>query len=326
MPLPPALLAKLAKRGIINTPKDPEPESAGGTEEEIIAEDYDDTPHTPLPHAAYPTLEPQPTDPYQGFPGCPNKWNVFHECSASCRDQWKDRIFVDPEYDRRRLKMLIKHPLPIHWQEVLDPGIGRYYYWNTETDLVSWLPPGHPRCQVSRSAGTLRKEMSAEMHKNRSSSVQDNDVEMTRVDNEEGPDGRRTAAISPSSKSPASLLSHPTTLLSLGSGDEGSQRDKRESERWERRDRDKGKERSRGRERRGGHRKPPAEELDPMDPASYGECGRGTWSTGLPQKNEARTGADTTASGPLFQMRPYPSPGAVLKANAAATSIGPKKT
>lgn len=27
---------------------------------------------------------------------------------------------------------------------------------------------------------------------------------------------------------------------------------------------------------------------------------------------------DSTASGPLFQQRPYPNPGAVLRANAAA--------
>ncbi|XP_050696040.1 polyglutamine-binding protein 1-like [Eriocheir sinensis] len=318
MPLPPALAAKLAKRGIINAPKDSDPESAAGAEEEIIAEDYDDTPQQqPLPHPSYPpAVEPQPTDPYQGFPGCPNKWNVFHECNASCRDQWKERNFVDPDYDRKRLRMLAKYPLPAHWQEVLDPGIGRYYYWNMETDLVSWLPPGHARCQVSRSAGTLRKEMAAEMHKNRhsSDSQQETEGEMTRVENEEVNDAEDNMSDK-----------------SEDSGDEGSQRDKRE-ERWERggggRERgEKGKDRSRGRDRdrRGGRRQPPSEELDPMDPASYGDCGRGTWSSGLPQRNEARTGADVTASGPLFQMRPYPSPGAVLKANAAATTVGPKK-
>jgi polyglutamine-binding protein 1 len=32
--------------------------------------------------------------------------------------------------------------------------------------------------------------------------------------------------------------------------------------------------------------------------------------------------ADTTASGPLFQSRPYASPGAVLKANAEAAAAG----
>ena len=33
------------------------------------------------------------------------------------------------------------------------------------------------------------------------------------------------------------------------------------------------------------------------------------------KKGEAKTGVDTTANGPLFQMRPYPSPGAILRAN-----------
>lgn len=42
---------------------------------------------------------------------------------------------------------------------------------------------------------------------------------------------------------------------------------------------------------------------------------RGTWQSGLEDKGEAKTGVDTTANGPLFQMRPYPSPGAILKMN-----------
>jgi len=53
-----------------------------------------------------------------------------------------------------------------------------------------------------------------------------------------------------------------------------------------------------------------------MDPSAYSDAPRGSWSTGLPKRNEAKTGADTTAAGPLFQQRPYPSPGAVLRANA----------
>lgn len=28
---------------------------------------------------------------------------------------------------------------------------------------MSWLPPGHTRCQVSRPAATLRREMAAEL-------------------------------------------------------------------------------------------------------------------------------------------------------------------
>lgn len=44
---------------------------------------------------------------------------------------------------------------------------------------------------------------------------------------------------------------------------------------------------------------------------------RGSWNDGLTV--EAKSGVDTTASGPLFQMRPYPSPGAVLRATSSQT-------
>lgn len=44
---------------------------------------------------------------------------------------------------------------------------------------------------------------------------------------------------------------------------------------------------------------------------------RGSWSDGLTV--EAKSGVDTTVSGPLFQMRPYPSPGAVLRATSGQT-------
>ncbi|CAE1297948.1 PQBP1 [Acanthosepion pharaonis] len=57
------------------------------------------------------------------------------------------------------------------------------------------------------------------------------------------------------------------------------------------------------------------EELDPMDPAAYSNAPRGTWSTGLDKRGEAKTGADVTATGPLYQQRPYPAPGDVLRMN-----------
>lgn len=54
--------------------------------------------------------------------------------------------------------------------------------------------------------------------------------------------------------------------------------------------------------------------IDPMDPAAYGDdVPVGTWSTGI--NKDEKTGADVTASGPLFQQRPYPAPGAVLRKN-----------
>ncbi|KAJ1689649.1 hypothetical protein LUZ63_013804 [Rhynchospora breviuscula] len=60
------------------------------------------------------------------------------------------------------------------------------------------------------------------------------------------------------------------------------------------------------------------DELDPMDPSSYSDAPRGGWGVGL--KGVQPRAADTTASGPLFQQRPYPSPGAVLRRNAEIAS------
>jgi polyglutamine-binding protein 1 len=47
---------------------------------------------------------------------------------------------------------------------------------------------------------------------------------------------------------------------------------------------------------------------------------RGNWASGLDLKGKAKTGVDDTATGELFQMRPYPSPGDILRMNAESTS------
>lgn len=57
-------------------------------------------------------------------------------------------------------------------------------------------------------------------------------------------------------------------------------------------------------------------DIDPMDPSAYSEsCPRGKWSDGLEAKGTDKA-ADSTAAGPLFQMRPYPNPGEILRMNA----------
>lgn len=70
-----------------------------------------------------------------------------------------------------------------------------------------------------------------------------------------------------------------------------------------------------------GRYRPPkaADALDPMDPSAYSEVPRGGWGAGLETGGDAKTGVDATASGPLFQSRPYPSPGAILRRNAGIT-------
>ncbi|XP_063792072.1 polyglutamine-binding protein 1 [Pseudophryne corroboree] len=146
--------------------------------------------------------------------------------------------------------------LPPNWYKVFDPICGLPYYWNVETEVVSWLSPHDPNAVITKTS----------KHKD----VEEKPEKVERIEREEVKERRhiRRDEVAPYPKS------------------------------------------KKGRK---------DEEIDPMDPSAYSDAPRGTWSTGLPKRNEAKTGADTTAAGPLFQQRPYPSPGAVLRANAEAS-------
>lgn len=54
--------------------------------------------------------------------------------------------------------MLLKYPLPEEWKEVYDAGVKRHYYWNQQTDEVTWLPPRHPAASAGSAAQELAKE------------------------------------------------------------------------------------------------------------------------------------------------------------------------
>lgn len=61
---------------------------------------------------------------FQGYSGCPNKTNIYHTCTKFCEDYWKNgHIEPDPKYLKKKAAMLAKYPLPVHWQEVYDPGV-----------------------------------------------------------------------------------------------------------------------------------------------------------------------------------------------------------
>ncbi|XP_076363260.1 poly-glutamine tract binding protein 1 [Tachypleus tridentatus] len=288
MPLPPALLARLQKRGIVQIESDilePDKKSENEKsqnklnsepEEEVIAEDYDD-PYK----VSQPSIEADPTEEgEENFAiGCPNKYNIYHECTTFCHEHWGlGKKQASPTTDRKRLRMLKKYPLPKGWEEVYDPGVGRHYYWNTITDEVSWLSPSHPKAKVSLPAAKLRAIMKE---------AEDEDMDDQGDEDMSGSDSE---------------------------SDEGEEKEDLEEDirrGHQERDRHSGRDRS-GR----GRRRPEDKDLDPMDPAAYSDTPRGTWSTGLERKGEAKTGADTTASGPLYQMRPYPAPGAILRMNA----------
>jgi polyglutamine-binding protein 1 len=277
MPLPPALAARLAKRGIIKPHSNGVgPEVPVHVNEEIIAEDYDNKPddHNNPGEHFWEGIEGVNVDPLKGHKGCPNKYNIYHECSKFCVKTWKKGKTVPDEFylDSKR-KVLELWPLPPGWEEVYDEGCGQHYYWNVHNNLVSWLPPSHPHAMPSESAAHLREERLLKEGDESENSSDESDQEVPQQPVKE------------------------------------KSRDRREK------DKDLTHHRDRKRPRVKDN------DLDPMDPASYSDIPRGNWSAGLDR--HAKTGVDTTASGSLYQMRPYPAPGAILAANAKQQSPPP---
>uniref|UniRef100_A0A0K0DMY9 Polyglutamine-binding protein 1 n=1 Tax=Angiostrongylus cantonensis TaxID=6313 RepID=A0A0K0DMY9_ANGCA len=144
--LPPALLARLQKRGIVKA-----------TNEEVIAESYDSSE----------TKEKKTNEANSsGAPGCPNKYNPYHLCSEYCYDHWREGTpenRLSESYQRKRRRMLAKFPLPEPWVEVYDAGIARHYYWNQDTDEVCWVSPRHPIAVIGEAAPRLAKELKERM-------------------------------------------------------------------------------------------------------------------------------------------------------------------
>lgn len=245
MPLPPALAAKLAKRGLV---------------------------------AQHPEKRERETKEAKVASCCPNKYNIYHDCTTWCQVHWKVQSSPEPRYLKNIRKLLEKYPLPKNCTEQFDTGIGRYYYWNMEKNLVSWLPPTHPKAVLTESASKLRSRLKEEE-----------------------------------------------------AFDKESRERNRDRERRDDINRDRIKDRSRDDDRRSKHddrsegkkkRFKLSEKLDPMDPAAYSDIPRGSWSDGL-ESNKSK--ADSTASGALFQQRPYPSPGDILEANKSKGSKNSNK-
>uniref|UniRef100_A0A8C7EHQ0 Polyglutamine-binding protein 1 n=1 Tax=Nothoprocta perdicaria TaxID=30464 RepID=A0A8C7EHQ0_NOTPE len=180
-----------------------------------------------------------------------------------------DEAHVD--YEASRLE-----GLPPPWYKVLDPTCGLPYYWNAESDLVSWLPPSDPGAVVTRAAKGGAGVRALSKGRGRGLSVMGWGPIWVGVAMmgwwEQAGGGVARAGVCPE-------------RVGACPGCSG-----------------------RGQDRQGG--------AHVLGGVSRAAGGTGTWSTGLPKRNEAKTGADTTAAGPLFQQRPYPSPGAVLRANA----------
>uniref|UniRef100_A0A8C7MYQ8 Polyglutamine-binding protein 1 n=1 Tax=Oncorhynchus kisutch TaxID=8019 RepID=A0A8C7MYQ8_ONCKI len=185
-------------------------------------------------------------------------------------DQDADEEIIAEDYDDNNVdyEATARENLPPNWYKVFDPICGLPYYWNVESDLVAWLSPTDPTSVITKAAKKSRAEV-GEDRGERQIEKPDRERERERDKDRE-----------------------PEMERERGRND-GRERDRRMQRREDFAPYSKNK---RGRK---------DEEMDPMDPSAYSDAPKGNWSTGLPKRNEAKTG------------RPYPSPGAVLRANAA---------
>ncbi|KAH9639222.1 hypothetical protein HF086_014086 [Spodoptera exigua] len=251
MPLPPALAARLAKRGIIKATPEPVQNAEvpqTQTNEEIIAEDYDSK------------LDDRAKE-------------HFWEGIEVLRKRWKAGKTVPREnYLEYKKKALEIWPLPPGWEEVYDEGFGQHYFWNVHNNLVCWLPPAHPRAVPTESAAHLREERLLKEGDESDDSSEASDQEVPQQVHKEKKHERR--------EKDKDLVHHRNKRQRVKDND-----------------------------------------LDPMDPAAYSDIARGSWTSGL--DTHAKTGVDSTATGSLYQMRPYPAPGAILAANAKQSTPSP---
>lgn len=92
-------------------------------EEEVIAEDYDDNEKTTDGHQN--GIDPgESNELKEPWIGCPNKWNIYHDCTKFCKEHWgSGKEQPSPKTEKKRLYMLKRYPLPEGWEEVYDSGM-----------------------------------------------------------------------------------------------------------------------------------------------------------------------------------------------------------
>nr|XP_027198142.1 polyglutamine-binding protein 1-like [Dermatophagoides pteronyssinus] len=237
--LPPALAARLAKRGLLEKPLPSTIEH-----EEVIAEDYDETPKQEF-------IQLKTIDTVIG---CPNKYNIYHNCTSFCAKKYAD-VRIEPNKRIRKIfaKLLKKYPLKDSvWEQVYEPGLQTFYFWNTETDQVSWLPPNHPDAKISISAEKLRRlvrddhnDDENESSDEKESTKNDSNDDENDDDDDDDDDDSDNDNSDDEDEDNDSDEPKPTEVKKLRRMVENRNR------------------------------------LDPMDPASYSDIPRGKWSDGL---------------------------------------------
>lgn len=211
--------------------------------------------------------------------------------------------------------------LPENWEEALDKSTGQKYYYNTKTQATQWEPPTSVNPGVVPQASTDVAVQPA---------AQNADLWNPQMQKCSGCGGWGIGLVQP-----WGYCNHCTRVQNLpfqqypsysnnivhsgGTGAPKTQGNIAAKDRSSLKPPSGKANKKDNRKRKGAD----DDDLDPMDPSSYSDAPRGGWVVGL--KGVQPRAADTTASGPLFQQRPYPSPGAVLRKNAEAASGGKKR-
>ncbi|ONK81708.1 uncharacterized protein A4U43_C01F32070 [Asparagus officinalis] len=211
--------------------------------------------------------------------------------------------------------------LPEDWEEAVDDSTGQKYYYNTKTNVSQWELPSTTNQVISQHADCVPTGYEFNITGNHEPSYKKKCMgcggwgvglvqawgycnHCTRMLNLPY---QQYSVPNFNGQEPKSFLTHkdhPGKMTSKQSSsskpplNKGNKRDSRKRHKDD-------------------------DELDPMDPSSYSDAPRGGWVVGL--KGVQPRAADTTATGPLFQQRPYPSPGAVLRKNAEVATQTKKR-
>ncbi|CAA3014071.1 Polyglutamine-binding 1 [Olea europaea subsp. europaea] len=266
----------------------------------------------------------------------PENGALFYYNQSSGRSQWERPIDTGPSL------VSVTPSLPDDWQEAFDETTGQKYYYNRKTNVSQWEHPGsllqvtpqHHERTVSSNAmeGNRGAQASNAMEGNWGDQVNN------AMEGNFGAQASMLPKCMGCGGWGVGLLqswgycNHCTRLLNLpqcqyvstsvesqqhtitAAGNKGDS-DKRSFKNRSDMKPPRGMSYKRDNRKRAYSED---DELDPMDPSSYSDAPRGGWVVGL--KGVQPRAADTTATGPLFQQRPYPSPGAVLRKNAEIAS------
>ncbi|GAB5037078.1 ubiquitin-protein ligase [Nannochloropsis oceanica] len=226
-------------------------------------------------------------------------------------------------------------PLPPGWEAVLDPGgSGDSYYWHPATNATTWTKPvgAVPAAATVATATSINKDARSNGLGGSTATTTTSTIAALGAvvggAGEGGVGGHSavTSNLPPGWKevkhaatgqvvyvheaSNMKRWSKPTAADNLSSdiqqtrqahADAARQEKQQQQQQEQQRSSGGGKNKKRGREG--------VEEVDPMDPT--GGKGGGGWSQGLGGGNDRM--ADSTAGGSLWQQRPLPAPGAVLR-------------